>query len=65
MPKLIILALIDATKKFISIDLRDNCTVDDIMKGDPNEDVIKDLMNQFSSYKEAIDIIDHILNNKK
>jgi hypothetical protein len=63
------LALIDATKKFISIDfyrkIRDNCTVDDIMKGDPNEDVIKDLMNQFSSYKEAIDIIDHVLNRKK
>jgi hypothetical protein len=39
--------------------------VDDIMKGDPNEDVIKDLMNQFSSYKEAIDIIDHVLNHKK
>jgi hypothetical protein len=35
------------------------------MKGDPNEDVIKDLMNQFCSYKEAIDIIDYVLNHKK
>jgi hypothetical protein len=28
-----------------------------IVKGDPNEDVIKDLMNQFNSYKEAILLI--------
>ncbi len=66
MPKLIILALIEATKTFIAVDLKLRIrdfisSPEDMMGGDPDEELRKSLTNQLNSYKEAIVIIDHVL----
>jgi hypothetical protein len=66
LPKLIILALIEATKTFIAVDLKLRIrdfisSPEDMMGGDPDEELRKSLTNQLNSYKEAIVIIDHVL----
>jgi hypothetical protein len=63
------LALIEATKTFIAVDLK-LCirefisSPEDMMGGDPDEELRKTLTNQLNSYKEAITIIDHVLTQK-
>ncbi len=69
LPKLIMLALIETTKTFIAVDLKLRVrdfisSIDDLMGGDPDEDLRRDLMNQFNSCKEAIAIIDQVLMQK-
>jgi len=63
------LALIEATKKFIAVDLKLRTkdfisSIDDMMGGDPDEKLRKDLTKQLKSYKEAIAIIDEVLMQK-
>jgi len=60
------LALIEATKTFIAVDLKLRIrefisSPEDMMGGDPDEELRKSLTNQLNSYKEAIVIIDHVL----
>ncbi len=66
LPKLIMLALIEATKNFIAVDLKLRIrefisSPEDMLGGDPDEELRKTLTNQLDSYKEAIAIIDHVL----
>jgi hypothetical protein len=63
------LALIEATKTFIAVDLKLRIreyisSPQDMMGGDPDEELRKTLTNQLNSYKEAIAIIDHVLTQK-
>lgn len=63
------LALIEATKTFIAVDLKLRIrefisSPEDMMGGDPDEELRKTLTNQLNSYKEAIAIIDHVLTQK-
>jgi hypothetical protein len=60
------LALIEATKNFIAVDLKLRIrefisSPEDMLGGDPDEELRKTLTNQLDSYKEAIAIIDHVL----
>ncbi len=60
------LALIEATKTFIAVDLKLRIrefisSPEDMLGGDPDEELRKTLTNQLDSYKEAIAIIDHVL----
>ncbi len=69
LPKLIMLALIEATKTFIAVDLKQRIrefisSPEDMMGGDPDEELRKSLTNQLNSYKEAIAIIDQVLTQK-
>ncbi len=69
LPKLIMLALIEATKTFIAVDLKLRIrefisSPEDMLGGDPDEELRKSLTNQLNSYKEAIAIIDHVLIQK-
>ncbi len=69
LPKLIMLALIEATKTFIAVDLKLRIrefisSPEDMLGGDPDEELRKSLRNQMNSYKEAIAIIDHVLIQK-
>ncbi len=69
LPKLIMLALIEATKTFIAVDLKQRIrefisSPEDMMGGNPDEELRKSLTNQLNSYKEAIAIIDHVLIQK-
>jgi len=61
------LALIEATKTFIAVDLKLRIrefisSPEDMMGGDPDEELRRSLINQLSSYEEAIAIIDQVLN---
>jgi hypothetical protein len=63
------LALIEATKTFIAVDLKLRIrefisSPEDMLGGDPDEELRKSLTNQLNSYKEAIAIIDHVLIQK-
>jgi hypothetical protein len=63
------LALIEATKTFIAVDLKLRIrefisSPEDMMGGNPDEELRKSLTNQLNSYKEAIAIIDHVLIQK-
>jgi hypothetical protein len=63
------LALIEATKTFIAVDLKLRIrefisSPEDMLGGDPDEELRKSLRNQMNSYKEAIAIIDHVLIQK-
>ncbi len=63
------LALIEATKTFIAVDLKLRIrefisSPEDMMGGDPDEELRKSLTNQLNSYKEAIAIIDQVLTQK-
>jgi hypothetical protein len=63
------LALIEATKTFIAVDLKLRIrefisSPEDMLGGDPDEELRKSLRNQMNSYKEAIAIIDHVLTQK-
>jgi hypothetical protein len=63
------LALIEATKTFIAVDLKQRIrefisSPEDMMGGDPDEELRKSLTNQLNSYKEAIAIIDQVLTQK-
>ena len=63
------LALIEATKTFIAVELKLRIrefisSPEDMLGGDPDEELRKSLRNQINSYKEAIAIIDHVLIQK-
>ena len=63
------LALIEATKTFIAVDLKLRIrdfisSPEDMMGGDPDEELRRCLTTQMDSYKEAIAIIDQVLTQK-
>ncbi len=63
------LALIEATKTFIAVDLKLRIrdfisSPEDMMGGDPDDELRKSLTKQLDSYKEVIAIIDQVLTQK-
>ncbi len=63
------LALIEATKTFITVDLKLRIrefisSPEDMMGGDPDEELRRCLTTQMDSYKGAIAIIDQVLTQK-
>jgi hypothetical protein len=63
------LALIEATKTFIAVDLKLRIrefisSPEDMMGRDPDEELRRCLTTQMDSYKEVIAIIDQVLTQK-
>ena len=62
-PKICTIEMIDATRHFIEVELRVRIrgsieSDDDIIGGDPDEQIRRDLVQKSAYYSEAIEIID-------
>ena len=65
-PKMCTKEMVDSTNEFISVQLLDRvrqsmASIDDIVGGDPEEEIRKDLSDKSKLYSEAIAIIDQYI----